>query len=229
MRYIRKNEPPNLDLEPLRQDADPLTWAEFEDEGGLKGRVKDALIAEQGSLCAYTGWRIKAETSHVEHMRPRKPPEGHDDEWWDREWETNYKNLVACHPQAGAPYGAHKKGNWPGPDEWDHFVSPLDPTCQNQFAFSRDGRVEGERPAATETINRLSLNHDILKDRRQRFIQRALKPVLTKTSPKAKKAALEKLVSGYERENMQDAQGRRLNEFVFVLADALRRALSQLP
>lgn len=229
MRYIRKNEPPNLELEPRRQENPPFTWVELEDIDGLKDDVKQALMDEQGYLCAYTGWRIRAETAHVEHMRPRKSPDDYNGEWWERQWETNYTNLVACYPQDGASYGAHKKGNWPGPKDWDQFVSPLELTVGGQFDFFRDGRVKGRTSAAEKTITKLSLNHDILKERRQLFIRRALKPVLEKGNARAKRAALKKLASGFETKNEQDAQGRRLPEFVFVLAGALKHALSNLP
>src|ERR1700693_513819 len=70
MKYIRKGRPPH----------DYATWCRAvrgttdEDYRNLRGpekaRLRDALLREQGWLCAYTMKRIDQSIAHIEHIKP---------------------------------------------------------------------------------------------------------------------------------------------------------------
>ncbi len=56
--------------------------------GELKAEIKEALVAEQRGLCAYTGVRIDSSLSHIEHLLPQAHcHRGEED--------VAYRNMVA--------------------------------------------------------------------------------------------------------------------------------------
>ena len=83
--------------------------------------VENALFAEQGGICAYTGHGISltpvdAQSGthryvdfHIEHLTPQNHCIYGQD--------ADYMNLVACWPRPNCgfepEYGARRKGNWP--------------------------------------------------------------------------------------------------------------------
>jgi len=133
-----------------------------------KEALLNALIREQGGLCAYTMRRINNVLSHVEHIKPqtvcRIEAAGSD---------LDYDNLVACYPRENLEkkysYGAQKKGDW-----WDNggvdFVSPLHPSCEKRFRFDLNGEITPVRNAhsAATTIRILRLDHPSLTEIRRR-------------------------------------------------------------
>lgn len=171
MKYIRKAGCPPAYAQwcSAATGTDKCDWREV--TLTQKTQLLDALIAEQGELCAYTMRRIKRDSSHVEHIKPqslcRSDQRGSD---------LEYRNLVACFPREGLKrgyrYGAHRKDNW-----WDNdgadFVSPLQSSCEHFFQFDLDGEVYalGNRAAARTTIEVLGLNHSSLTEDRRRVIE----------------------------------------------------------
>jgi len=135
-----------------------------------KQNLLNALIAEQGALCAYTMRRIDEGASHVEHIKPqtrcRADLLGSD---------LDYGNLVACYPRDGMArrcrYGAQEKGGW-----WENngkpFVSPLHPVCEKRFRFDIDGQIAAvnNHEDAVMTIEVLALDHFSLTEDRKRVI-----------------------------------------------------------
>lgn len=134
----------------------------------IRATLLNALVNEQGGLCAYTMKRIDTGTSHVEHMKPeslcRKDEKGSD---------LHFENLVSCFPRDGMPsscrYGAHKKDDW-----WDkaQFISPLSISCEKKFHFNRKGEISAVDGciAASKTIEVLALDHPTLTEDRYRAI-----------------------------------------------------------
>ena len=135
-----------------------------------KASLHEALLQEQGWLCAYTMRRVGNDSSHIEHIKPeslcRLARAGSD---------LDYENLVACFPRDGIGgeyrYGAQKKGDWWADDGHD-FVSPLQQNCETRFRFDIDGNIEavGNYPAAVKTIRVLALDHPSLTEDRKRVI-----------------------------------------------------------
>lgn len=135
-----------------------------------KNALLNALIGEQGRLCAYTMRRIEEDTSHVEHIKPQSLCRTEH-----RGTDLDYRNLVACFPRDGMSrrcrYGAQEKADW-----WENdgasFVSPLHPACEQRFRFDLDGTITpvGNRQDAVATIEILALDHASLTEDRKRVI-----------------------------------------------------------
>ncbi len=107
-------------IEPMPEPARYATWraASRTDinygydliPSGLRSEIRQALIDEQRGLCAYTGMKIDADRSHIEHMLPQAHCRAGED--------VDDRNMVACYPAPGAahvPFGAIRKANWPSP------------------------------------------------------------------------------------------------------------------
>lgn len=136
----------------------------------LKKELHDALLHEQGYLCAYTMKRVGYATSHIEHIKPesvcREELRGSD---------LDYENMVACFPKEGMEtayrYGAQKRGSW-----WDNdgaeFITPLNQACERCFRFDREGKIAAinRHAAAEKTIKKLGLDHDTLIEDRKLVI-----------------------------------------------------------
>jgi uncharacterized protein (TIGR02646 family) len=132
----------------------------------LKTELHDALLREQGYLCAYTMKRIYREDSHIEHIKPesicRADCVGSD---------LDYENLVACFPREGMPrryrYGAQERDDW-----WENsgkdFISPLQKNCEIRFRFDSEGNIlwVTNRVAAETTVKVLRLDHPSLSEDR---------------------------------------------------------------
>lgn len=137
--------------------------------GGFpKDAVLNALLIEQGFLCAYTLLKISADKSHIEHVKPQSRCECGEDVAWN--------NMVACFPHPGAQhpgYGAVQKDSW-----WEEtdFVSPLVENCESRFKYKNDGSITiavATDCAAKTTIEKLKLDCDRLKEARKKAIMKA--------------------------------------------------------
>jgi uncharacterized protein (TIGR02646 family) len=191
--------------------------------GDLKGRIKGALIDEQRELCAYTGIRVNADSSHIEHLLPQAHCQrGQED--------VAYGNMVARYPAPNTsyvPFGALRKANWPSRAEQHLFVSPRSAGCEQRFTFSIRGKISAAREsdeAAKETIKRLGLAHSRLEGLRREAIDATLKwhgkspPLLDLPSARKRLARLEEA----------EISGGRLEPFCFALKQALRKHIQRL-
>ena len=188
----------------------------------LRGEIKDSLIAEQRGLCAYTGIRINAEHSHIEHLLPQEHCQrGQED--------VSYTNMVACHPgtkDKHVPFGALVKANWPSRAEQHLFVSPRSAGCEARFLFSERGRVTVAQndEAARETVKRLGLDHTRLEAMRREAISATLRwkgenpPLLDLSSARKRLASLESA----------ETAGGSLEPFCFALKQTLRKHILKL-
>lgn len=134
--------------------------------GEPKKAVKKALMAEQGYICCYCERRLNDDDSHIEHFRPQS------DQAVD---PLDFGNLLcSCQNQIkkGEPrHCGNLKDDWFDPVL---LVSPLEPGCENRFAFTGDGAikpaVEHDR-ALSETITRLGLDIPKLNELRAKAIE----------------------------------------------------------
>ena len=184
--------------------------------------VKDALVVEQGGLCAYTGIRIDGDRSHIEHLLPQAHCQ--------RGQDVDYANIVACYPAPDAayvPYGALRKKDWPARDSLHLFVSPRSPRCEQRFVFNLRGEISAasaDDSAAKETIRRLGLGDSGLTARRREAIEATLgmfgkRPLLLDL--KSAKRRLKQI-------EQAEADAGRLEQFCFVLKQALRKHIVRL-
>lgn len=170
MKHVQKASPPHN----YRQWCALVRGTANEDYRCLmnpeKVNLQQALLREQGWLCAYTMRQVDGDSSHIEHIKPeglcRAERHGSD---------LDYDNLIACFPRDGMKnryrYGAQQKGEW-----WDNdgasFVSPLHPNCEKCFSFDIDGNIKavGNSTSAKTTIRVLRLDHPSLTEDRKRVI-----------------------------------------------------------
>ena len=171
MKFVQKSGEPYAYGGWCRSVAGTIKEDYREMPSNLRAAMLEALIKEQGSLCAYTMKRISSDSSHVEHIKPeslcRDECRGSD---------LDYLNMVACFPKEGMSrryrYGAQEKDNW-----WENggaeFVSPLHPNCERRFRFDLEGNIQAVngQSAAMTTIRVLALDHDTLCEDRRRVIQ----------------------------------------------------------
>ena len=164
MKYIRKKGCPHGYASWCR-DVRGTNMEDYRQLGeAVKKPLLEALIKEQGSICAYTMKRIDKETAHIEHIKPeslcRVEAKGSD---------LAYDNLVACFPRAGMKakyrYGAQQKDNW-WADDGRLFVSPLHNFCEKRFCFKLNGGIVPANAAAKKTITVLKLDHATLCEER---------------------------------------------------------------
>ena len=172
------------------------------------------MLSEQGYLCAYTGRRIDADSSHVEHLKPQTACKGTKD-------DIEYRNMVACFPADGGDvshgYGAPVKGGW-----WDEslFISPLCDECERRFRFSWSGHIyphpQDDAQAAT-TINKIGLDTESLRKLREARIKGFFGIGVRTRHLALSKRDAEQFLGAIDRPNSQ----QRLQEFCFVLKQLL--------
>jgi uncharacterized protein (TIGR02646 family) len=173
MRYIQKQNPPRLFTEWIQKNKHDINFGYnlLRKDTEVIQSLSDILLKEQYYLCAYTGLRLDDSNFHIEHLKPQQHCERGED--------VDYKNLVACYPGPNRtnklPYGAHKKDNWPSPEEERIFITPLNPVCESKFQFTKDGKVNGVDYSANMTIEKLALNHYELENLRKSSLTPLLK------------------------------------------------------
>ncbi len=159
MRWIDKGREPAA-LVKWKRENPSCRYRELPSD--VKNEVREALLAEQGFLCAYTMRRIDAESCHVEHFHPQSAYPG----------ETlDYANLLACWPLPGrcgpATCGAEYKA-----DSTEDICSPTSRAdVVGQFLFGLDGKVTGASEKAERTVRVLNLNEaNLVRDRRRALL-----------------------------------------------------------
>lgn len=170
MRHIVRNVQPQalIQWKSERNAAgQPLNFDEFGrvqvngQELDVKKEVKHQRLKDQGYLCAYTMLPIAMETSHIEHLTPRKTSK---DEGRIQE-TVEYKNMVACFPreesEGGVGFGAPNRKDLPCK------ATPMDPNCERWLRYHRNGKVSAVNPDWKESVDTtLNLNDKALIDRR---------------------------------------------------------------
>jgi len=222
MRHIQKrNEPQSLTQWRAAFQNDP-NFGYLLIEANLRREIRQALVVEQGGLCAYTGRRIDEASCHIEHPKPQTHCMNGED--------ASFANMLACVPAPNVPalpYGAHKKGAWPDATEEALFVSPLRPGCEERFSFTLNGEIRASSPtdaAAMKTIEQLGLDHALMKQFRKAAIEATL-------GMRGRGYASLDLHNARARLNgLRTAeQNRRLLEpFCFVLKQALQRHITRV-
>lgn len=174
MKYIEKQHEPEAfaNWKTLANDDWQPTYDGL--SGETKKVVKSALMAEQGHICCYCERRLTNEDSHIEHFRPRSDPAVDP---------LDFGNLLcSCHNQIkkGEPrHCGNLKEDW-----FDRclIVSPLDPDCENRFAFTGDGEIKSLADndlAASKTIKKLGLDIPKLNALRAKAIEPFLDDLLS--------------------------------------------------
>lgn len=219
MRYIQKNQEPEAFIKWKEQEEDTLEdfyekarkgqkkadtiWSHLpsnlppiKEKGTTyysKKELAEALLQEQGYLCAYCNRPIHNEWSNreedplvekgdtrvvIDHLAPKSID--------PRERTFDYGNLLAsCKggekiPKPRQLYCDAKKGNRP------ITIHPLMPECEDAFVFTEAGEMIGSTPDANKTVEILGLS--AFNEQRKSIIQGYLydDPILFKTISKDK-------------------------------------------
>ena len=205
-------------------------------KGGFpRAKVLEALLAEQGYLCAYTLKRIDLSAAHIEHLKPQRTCRVEDDQREEakvalcRE-DVAWQNMVACFPEpnrdASPGYGAVKKDEWWPAAGATGFVSPLNADCEKRFCFSLNGEIASANvgdKAANETIQAIGLDNGRLTELRKRAIlEMGLHP--RSPQPLTSPAKVRQLIAAY----LQRDGSNRYREFCVPVRAAALRHLAKL-
>ncbi len=182
MRTIAKGAEPQALLNWKRDNQATLQDLTYRGGGFPLEAVRQALLAEQFHLCAYTMKALMTAAQcqakaldtghacHVEHLLPQARNVAAE--------TIDFQNMLACFPSSqsdtACPYGAQAKADY-GPGI-NPFVSPLSAGAAQHFKFFRDGTVESDTTVGKETIKVLCLNHGVLRDDRAAAIKGYLEP-----------------------------------------------------
>lgn len=183
MKHIRKRDPPATYGRwcTATEDWKP-SWAALVDDRTMRRCLVDALLAEQGHLCAYCNTQISAEPGrhHIEHLLPRRllakgtqlaPEEQACVERSGIPFEAldiDHRNLLACCPnkdvhQPDAGCGDHK-GSRILP------LTPLEARCETAFRYLPTGTIESDLDEGRAAIRVLGLDRPQLRrGRREAF------------------------------------------------------------
>lgn len=165
MKHSKKQEPPGqltAWLAKVNEDWRP-NWDNF--AGPPRSETKQALLQEQGWVCAYCGREIDDGGSHIEHFLPRsKFPER----------ELDYANFFAsCGPSGkkSAPKTCgDAKGHWVPTDPVN--LIPSHPYCEKLFRYD-GGAVNPANSSdqhVIDAIAALNLNENSLQQERRKII-----------------------------------------------------------
>lgn len=186
--------------------------------------IKEALLKEQGYICAYTLKRIGLDTCHIEHLKPEELCRKQMETGIETISDLDYSNMVACFPKEGPKgiakhkyFGAIKKDDFWENDGKD-YVLPLQSNCEDHFRYSIKGEVEGVTDKGNITIKLLGLRHPILIEDRKNAIDN----FIGKTNPIKKAKATQAIA---EIDKMSDG---KYAEFCIPIKHALKEYLIYL-
>lgn len=168
MKYINKKTEPAVfknwkALHPGATYKDNLSDTRDPASVAAKAALKSSLLSEQKYLCCYCECEITANTSHIEHFKPKGVPAYSG-------LQLDYSNLHASCTRVptGRPeeHCGHKKGH----DFSANLVSPLEPDCASHFSYLTDGTIGYTDVRGCKTISILNLGSALLNRKRKALI-----------------------------------------------------------
>lgn len=200
------------------KEPEPQAWREFRNTPGVlyeaKPELREALIREQGYICAYCMQRISLDReTHIEHMKSRKE---HPD------LQLVYQNMVLC--CAGNTKGHVHCDNCKG--ERNITFDLFSDMFINTLSYSVNANavtIKSCNPAWDKEINDiLNLNCNVLKINRQQVLNAV---ITTLGEKKDWNKNLRKLQQLRDKWNTKDATGR-YNAFCGVVVWFLNRRIA---
>ena len=162
MLYIKKGpEPRSLTEYKVLPDA---TYEGFRD----KPAIHDALLAEQGHICAYCMCRIYSDTIKIEHWNAQHAIDGSG-----MSTALDYRNMLGvCPGNKGAPYrdetcDAHRKNK-------PLYINPQDPNMIARIRYQSNGIIYSDDERINDDLNsvlNLNCERSYLVENRKRAIQ----------------------------------------------------------
>lgn len=204
MIYIKKGSTPNKLVEFQQQEGAAYGNADFP-----RKAVYEALLQEQGGICAYCMSRITMETIHIEHWIPQKG-EHYTGEYTQEDCDRlsiDYQNMLGVCP--GRKEQSYKHTTC------DHHrgnarikIDPREEWMINTLRYLPSGKMESDDKDISHDIsNILNLNEPMLVENRK-SAWRACEEMLKRKHQKGtwSKAMLEKQIDRYQG---RDKQGNR--------------------
>lgn len=156
MKHIIKSDPP-ASLEAYKE----IEGTCFENmPKTVKDELKKSLVLEQGGLCCYCGKKILVNHhSIIEHLYPKSNEKY-------KHLQLEYGNLLcSCDGGESDRSGKSKSEKRKFPSFCDDKkndqilpLTPLDPTCEEQFSYDEEGNIYGMTDNASEAIKILGLD-----------------------------------------------------------------------
>lgn len=209
----------------IEKGKEPKEWTKHRLTPGAKyeanDELRDALLKDQGYICAYCMRRIPtsdsgtSETSRIEHIVPQSTLTVKE--------AMDYSNMVICCPGAISGVAeklAHcdrRKGEKPVS------FSPFDSNFIKTISYKQDGTIISSNPAYDNDFNEvLNLNLPLLKLNRKRVKEEVIKQLGTKGVWKA--VEIEKMIKAFSEKN---AEGK-LQPFCGVAIWFLNKSLIKI-
>ncbi len=210
MRAIAKGAEP---VELGRYRAVPGAVYDGGDFTPVKDAIREALLKEQGGLCAYCMQRIRAGTMRVEHWHCRRR--------YGQE-TLDYRNMLGCCPgNEGQPWDSQhcdsRKGNN------DISLNPANKAHHDhmRIRYAGDGTIRSEEPQFDREINNvLNLNWYRLKQNRRAVVESVIQALSRKPGTR-KRGEVQRLI---DRWNMPETEGL-LREYCDVAVYFLTKRL----
>lgn len=201
----------------IEKGPEPESWRRYRNTPGAQysatGELREALLKEQGYICAYCMRRIPAkavlsgETSHIEHLQSRHR---HPD------LALDYRNMVVCCPGDLDQIQHCDRSKADSDLSFDIFSDTWVHTVSYR---TYDGEIHSSDPKIDKDLCLvLNLNHGRLKCNRREILAGVIE-MLTKRQFKARD--IRRLLDGWER---KDAEGR-LRPYCGIVIWYLRRKL----
>ncbi len=168
MKFIEKGTAPN----DLRTYRDTTPNAVFDD--CPKSVVRDALLREQGFICAYCMQRISADLNTFH--KPKTEIEHFKSQHRYPDLQLRYRNMLGvCNGNAGK--GKHKlicdKSKSRFDDTHDLTIDPQNQDRINQIKYMQSGKIFSDIDTVNDDLNKvLNLNEQDLKERRANLYER---------------------------------------------------------
>lgn len=208
----------------IDKTREPQSWTQHRLTEGATyeatADLKDALLADQGYICAYCMRRIPvpdkgtAETTRIEHIIPHST--------LTREEAMDYRNMVNCCPGAISSTSEKECHCDRHKGEKPISFSPLDQRFIATLSYKNDGSIVSGYHTYNQEINDvLNLNIPMLKANRK-AVRGQLITSLGKNG--WKKSNIEKILKVYQE---KDASGRK-KEYCGVVMDYLTKKLRSI-
>jgi len=114
-----------------------------------KTDIREALLNEQGYLCAYCMRRIKSKTTDIEHYLAQSN---------DPKLKLNYRNMLGvCNVSEGMPSKEQHCDKSRGNQILS--INPLGKGCENEIKYGSDGEIYSGNSSVNHDLNiKLNLN-----------------------------------------------------------------------
>lgn len=162
MIFINKKQEPKslLKYRVNKRNLADITYDNFRD----KDDVRDALLAEQGHICAYCMQRITKDKMKIEHFACQSN---------NSELELNFSNMLGC---CMGGHGNSKEYQHCDTRKNDEIIkfNPSNPHHKNLFkiSYDRHGLISSEDEEFDKNLNEiLNLNLEFLKNNRKAVLE----------------------------------------------------------